>query len=92
VSAASDHPRSKLSSKSEIADHVKKIVVEELGVEPDRVTGDARFIEDLGADRLDIVELAMVFEEQFGIEISDRVAETLTTVRDVIEYIYKHKT
>ena len=66
---------------SETADRVKKIVVEHLGVEADKVTEDASFIDDLGADSLDIVELVMAFEEEFGVEIPDDAAEKITTVR-----------
>src|SRR6185369_14275330 len=76
---------------SETADRVKKIVVEHLGVEPDKVTEDASFIDDLGADSLDIVELVMAFEEEFGVEIPDDAAEKITTVRDAIEYIDQNK-
>jgi len=76
---------------SETADRVKKIVVEHLGVEQDKVTEDASFIDDLGADSLDIVELVMAFEEEFGVEIPDDAAEKITTVRDAIDYIDKNK-
>jgi acyl carrier protein len=76
---------------SETADRVKKIVVEHLGVETDKVTEDASFIDDLGADSLDIVELVMAFEEEFGVEIPDDAAEKITTVRDAIEYIDSNK-
>jgi acyl carrier protein len=76
---------------SETADRVKKIVVEHLGVESDKVTEDASFIDDLGADSLDIVELVMAFEEEFGVEIPDDAAEKITTVRDAIEYIDTNK-
>ena len=76
---------------SETADRVKKIVVEHLGVETDKVTEDASFIDDLGADSLDIVELVMAFEEEFGVEIPDDAAEKITTVRDAIEYIDQNK-
>ena len=72
---------------SETADRVKKIVVEHLGVEADKVTEDASFIDDLGADSLDIVELVMAFEEEFGVEIPDDAAEKITTVNDAITYI-----
>ncbi len=74
---------------SEIADKVKKIVVEQLGVNEDQVTPEAKFIEDLGADSLDQVELVMALEEQFGAEIPDEDAESLTTVGAAIEYIEK---
>lgn len=72
---------------SEIADKVKKIVVEQLSVNEDQVTPEAKFIEDLGADSLDQVELVMAFEEQFGAEIPDEDAEKLTSVGDAIKYI-----
>ena len=67
---------------SDIAERVKKIVVEHLGVEADKVTEDASFIDDLGADSLDTVELVMAFEEEFGVEIPDDAAETILTVGD----------
>jgi len=76
---------------SETADRVKKIVVEHLGVEPDKVTEDASFIDDLGADSLDIVELVMAFEEEFVFFIDTATAEKITTVRDAIEYIDQNK-
>ena len=72
---------------SDTPDRVKKIVVEHLGVEEDKVTPDASFIDDLGADSLDIVELVMAFEEEFGVEIPDDAAEKITTVKDAIDYI-----
>jgi acyl carrier protein len=76
---------------SETAERVKKIVVEHLGVENEKVTEEASFIDDLGADSLDIVELVMAFEEEFGVEIPDDAAEKITTVRDAIEYIDSNK-
>ena len=76
---------------SDISERVKKIVVEHLGVEADKVTEDASFIDDLGADSLDIVELVMAFEEEFGVEIPDDAAEKITTVRDAIDYIDQNK-
>ena len=76
---------------SETADRVKKIVVEHLGVESEKVTEEASFIDDLGADSLDIVELVMAFEEEFGVEIPDDAAEKITTVKDAISYIETHK-
>lgn len=72
---------------SDIAERVKKIVVDHLGVEEGKVTDTAAFIDDLGADSLDTVELVMAFEEEFGIEISDDAAEKILTVKDAIEYI-----
>ena len=76
---------------SDTPDRVKKIVVEHLGVEEDKVTPDASFIDDLGADSLDIVELVMAFEEEFGVEIPDDAAEKITTVGDANKYIEEHK-
>ncbi|MFP6707371.1 MAG: acyl carrier protein [Alphaproteobacteria bacterium] len=72
---------------SDTADRVKKIVVEHLGVEEDKVSEGASFIDDLGADSLDTVELVMAFEEEFGIEIPDDAAEKITTVKDAITFI-----
>ena len=74
---------------SAVADKVKKIVVENLSVSEDQVTPEARFIEDLGADSLDLVELVMAFEEEFGSDIPDEDAEKLTTVGAAIEYVEK---
>ena len=72
---------------SDTADRVKKIVVEHLGVEADKVTEDASFIDDLGADSLDNVELVMAFEEEFDIEIPDDAAEHIQTVGDAVKFI-----
>jgi acyl carrier protein len=72
---------------SETPDRVKKIVVEHLGVDAEKVTEEASFIDDLGADSLDIVELVMAFEEEFGVEIPDDAAEKITTVKDAITFI-----
>ncbi|MEP1443487.1 MAG: acyl carrier protein [Hyphomicrobiales bacterium] len=72
---------------SEIADRVSKIVVEHLGVEADKVVLDASFIDDLGADSLDTVELVMAFEEEFGVEIPDDAAETIQTVGDAVKFL-----
>ena len=74
---------------SDTADRVKKIVTEHLGVEAAKVTEDSAFIDDLGADSLDIVELVMAFEEEFGVEIPDDAAEDIATVKDAITYIDK---
>ena len=73
-----------------VEDRVKSIIVEQLGVDADEVTADASFIEDLGADSLDTVELIMAFEEEFGVEISDDEAEKIRKVKDAVEYIDKH--
>ena len=75
---------------SDIAERVKKIVVEHLGVEADKVTEDASFIDDLGADSLDTVELVMAFEEEFGCEIPDDAAETILTVGDAVKFLEKN--
>jgi acyl carrier protein len=74
---------------SDVADRVKKIVVEHLGVEEDKVAESASFIDDLGADSLDTVELVMAFEEEFSIEIPDDAAEKIQTVGDAVEFISK---
>jgi len=73
-----------------IADRVKKIIVDQLGVEEDEVAPEKSFVDDLGADSLDTVELVMALEEEFGIEIPDEDAEKITKVQQAIEYIEKH--
>lgn len=75
---------------SDIENRVKKIVVEHLGVDEAKVAPEASFIDDLGADSLDTVELVMAFEEEFGIEIPDDAAETILTVKDAVNFIEKH--
>lgn len=70
---------------------IKEIIVNELGVEPEKVTEDASFVEDLGADSLDIVELVMAFEEEFNVDIPDEEAEKLQTVGDAINYLNEHR-
>ena len=72
-----------------VEDRVKSIIVEQLGVDADDVTADASFVEDLGADSLDQVELIMAFEEEFGVEISDDEAEKIRKVKDAVDYIEK---
>jgi len=72
---------------SDVAEHVKKIVVEHLGVDEGKVVDNASFIDDLGADSLDTVELVMAFEETFGCEIPDDAAEKILTVKDAIDFI-----
>ena len=72
---------------SEIQDQVKKIVVDHLGIEETKVTPESKFIDDLGADSLDTVELVMAFEEEFGSEISDSDAEKILTVGDAVKFI-----
>lgn len=71
-----------------IEQKVKDIIVEQLGVEADKVTSNAKFIDDLGADSLDTVELVMAFEEEFGIDVPDNEAEKLRSVEDVVAYIH----
>ena len=76
-----------------MADHsakVKDIIEKELGVEREKLTTEASFIDDLGADSLDTVELVMAFEEEFGCEIPDEAAEKILTVKDAIEYLNQH--
>ena len=72
---------------SDVADRVKKIVIEHLGVDEDKVVENASFIDDLGADSLDTVELVMAFEEEFGCEIPDDAAEKILTIKDATGFI-----
>ena len=72
---------------SEVGDKIKKIIVDHLGVDEEKVTDEASFIDDLGADSLDTVELVMAFEEEFGAEISDSEAEKILTVGDAIKFV-----
>ncbi len=72
---------------TDVAERVKKIIIEHLGVEDTKVVENASFIDDLGADSLDTVELVMAFEEEFGIEIPDEAAEKITSVKDAVDYI-----
>ncbi len=72
---------------SDVADRVKKIVLEHLGVDEAKVVENASFIDDLGADSLDTVELVMAFEEEFGVEIPDDAAEKILTIKDAIDFI-----
>ena len=74
-----------------VADRVKKIIVEQLGVDEEEVTPDASFVDDLGADSLDTVELVMALEEEFETEIPDEDAEKITTVQQAIDYIVQHQ-
>ena len=75
---------------ADIAERVKKIVIDHLGVEADKVSEKASFIDDLGADSLDTVELVMAFEEEFGCEIPDDAAEKIVTVKDAVSFIETH--
>ena len=74
-----------------VADKVKSIIVEQLGVDEEEVTPDASFVDDLGADSLDTVELVMALEEEFETEIPDEEAEKITTVQQAVEYIKAHQ-
>ena len=76
---------------SDILERVRKIVIEHLDADPEKVNEKASFIDDLGADSLDIVELVMAFEEEFGVEIPDDAAEKINTVGDANKYIEEHK-
>ena len=76
---------------NDVSNKVKKIVADHLGIEEAKVTDEASFIDDLGADSLDTVELVMAFEEKFGIEIPDDAAETIQTVQNAIDYIKSKK-
>lgn len=76
-----------MSNNNEIFERVKKIIINHLGAEDSKVTETANFIDDLGADSLDQVELVMAFEEEFGVEIPDEAAEKITTVGSAVKYI-----
>ncbi len=80
-----------MAAEKTIEQRIKDIIVEQLGVNADQVTSDAKFIEDLGADSLDTVELIMALEEEFGIEVPDEEAEKLQSVGDVIKYIEENQ-
>jgi len=80
-----------VAGKEAVFDKVKEIIVEQLGVEEEQVTAEASFIEDLGADSLDIVELIMALEEEFDLEIPDEDAEKISTVADAIAYIRENQ-
>jgi len=77
---------------SDIREKVKQVIVDQLSVNPEEITDDASFIEDLGADSLDIVELVMELEEQFGVDIPDEEAEKISTVGEAIKYIQEKQT
>jgi acyl carrier protein len=77
---------------SDIAERVKEIVVEHLGVDKEKVQENASFIDDLGADSLDTVELVMAFEEQFSVEIPDDAAEKILTIKDAVDFLEKNST
>ncbi len=91
VLASSVALSSQFVSATETFDQVQQIVIDKLGVQKDEVTEDANFVNDLGADSLDTVELIMQFEEEFNIEIPDEAAENITTVKDAVKYIQSKK-
>jgi acyl carrier protein len=74
----------------DVSAKVREIIVQQLGVDAEKVTPEASFVDDLGADSLDVVELVMAFEEEFGVEIPDEAAEKIATVKDAIEYLQKN--
>lgn len=78
-------------SMSSVEERVKKLICEQLGVKEDEVNNDASFVEDLGADSLDTVELVMALEEEFETEIPDEEAEKITTVKEAIDYVLAHQ-
>ena len=90
--AGQRHPNLRRESVATTYDRLKKIVVEQLGVEEDEVKPEASFVDDLNADSLDLVELIMSLEEEFGTEISDEDAEKIRTVQDAVDYIDEHAT
>jgi acyl carrier protein len=79
-----------MATAAEVAERVKQIIVDQLGLSPDQVKPEASFLKDLGADSLDIVELVMAMEEEFEIEIPDEEAEKIKTVQNAIDYIVEH--
>jgi acyl carrier protein len=88
TSAVGPTHRQKQEGKSmDVEAKVKEIIVQQLGVDADKVTAEASFVDDLGADSLDVVELVMAFEEEFGVEIPDEAAEKISTVKDANEFL-----
>jgi acyl carrier protein len=90
VGAVDSRSRARGGTGMDVQAKVKEIIVQQLGVDADKVTPEASFVDDLGADSLDVVELVMAFEEEFGVEIPDEAAEKIATVKDAVDFLKKN--